>query len=131
MKKSRKNIHYIADGVKYASLEQAAKDHGISREAVRLRVRGCYWHWFKVVDGVMQPKVVTEVKRTSYYFKKKNGVKISKERPKKYKTRVKTIGPYNSNRINNLQNPKEIKDLLADIFAKKDAKKLRKYLTDK
>lgn len=131
LKKSRKNIHYIADGIEYATLAQAAFAHNITSEAARLRIRGRYWHWFKVIDGVQQPKEVLSVDRTTYYFRKKDGVKILKERPKTYKPRVKINVPYNFNRINNLQKPKEIREILAEIFAKKDAKKSRKLLTDK
>jgi hypothetical protein len=128
IKKSRKNIHYIGDGVEYATMEQAAVAHGITREAVRQRIKGSWWHWFKVVDGVPQPKVIHSIDKTTFYYKKKNGIKVPIHKPKKYKPRIKTMTPYNFNRINNLQKPKEIREILDDIFAKKDAKKSRKTL---
>ena len=124
--KSPKKEYYIGDGVIYSTLEQAALAHGITKEAVRRRIMGRKWHWFKVVDGVQQPKVMQSIDKTSYYYRKKNGIKVPMHKPKKYKPRIKTMTPYNFNRINNLQKPKEIREILDDIFAKKEAKKHKK-----
>ena len=124
--KAPKKEYYILDGVKYLTMVEAARAHGITREAVRQRVKSSWWHWFKVVDGVQQPKVMQSIDKTSYYYRKKNGIKVPMHKPKKYKPRIKTMTPYNFNRINNLQKPKEIREILDDIFAKKEAKKHKK-----
>ena len=124
--KAPKKEYYILDGVKYLTMVEAARAHGITREAVRQRVKSSWWHWFKVVEGVQQPKVMQSIDKTSYYYRKKNGIKVPMHKPKKYKPRIKTMTPYNFNRINNLQKPKEIREILDDIFAKKEAKKHKK-----
>ena len=141
-----KKEYYIGDGVKYLTLTQAGIAHGITKEAVRQRVNGWKWNWFKVVDGVQQPKPIKAQRildQTTYYYRKKMGIPTPRivpktykkkpkvlnppiPRPKKYKPRVKTMTPYNFNRINDLQNPKEIREILDDIFAKKEAKKHKK-----
>ena len=134
--KSPKKEYYIGDGVIYLTLAQAALAHGITREAVRQRVNGWKWNWFKVVDGVQQPKKPRKAQRildkTSHYYRKKMGIptprpktyqkkpkvlKTPKPRPKKYKPRVRKT-PI----------PRNLNEYLDEMFAKKDAKKSRKTL---
>ena len=164
--RSPKKEYYICDGVKYLTMVEAALAHGITKEAVRQRVNGWKWDWFKVVAGVQQPKPIKAQRKyqqwlirqqpkpkpikaqrildqTTYYYRKKMGIPTPRivpktykkkpkvlnppiPRPKKYKPRVKTMTPYNFNRINNLQKPKEIREILDEMFAKKEAKKHKK-----
>jgi len=84
--RSPKKVYYIGDGVKYSTLMQAALAHGITKEAVRRRIMGRKWDWFKVVDGVQQPKPIKAQRmldQSTWYYRKKNG--IPTPRPKKYK----------------------------------------------
>ncbi len=84
--RSLKKDYYIGDGVIYKTLTQAALAHGITKEAVRQRVKGRKWDWFKVVDGVQQPKPIKAQRildQSTWYYRKKMG--IPTPRPKKYK----------------------------------------------
>jgi hypothetical protein len=108
-----KKEYYIGDGVKYLTLAEAALAHGVTREAIRQRLNRPKSNWFKVVDGVQQPKPIKAQRildKTSYYYRKKNGIK--KPRPKKYKPRVKKTPM-----------PRDLSEYLDAMFAKKEAKK--------
>jgi hypothetical protein len=116
--KSPKKEYYICDGVKYLTLEQAALVHGITKEGVRQRLKRPKWNWFKVVDGVQQPKPIKAPRildTTSYYYRKKMGIPTPRIVPKKYKPRVKKTPM-----------PRDLSEYLDAMFAKKDAKKPRK-----
>ena len=81
-----KKEYYICDGVKYLTLEQAGIAHGITKESVRKRCKANKWDWFKVVDGVQQPKKAQRIlDKTSYYYRKKMGIPTPRIVPKKYK----------------------------------------------
>ena len=129
--KSQKKEYYIGNGVIYSTLSQAALAHGITKEAVRRRIMGRKWHWFKVVDGVQQPKVMQSIDKTSYYYRKKNGIK--KPRPTKYKKhpvlttpipkpKVLTT-PIPRSKVLTTPGPRNLSEFLDEMFAKKEAKK--------
>ena len=129
--RSPKKEYYICDGVKYLTMVEAARAHGITKEAVRQRVKSSWWHWFKVVDGVQQPKVMQSVDKTSYYYRKKNGIK--KPRPTKYKKhpvlttpipkpKVLTT-PIPRSKVLTTPGPRNLSEFLDEMFAKKEAKK--------
>jgi hypothetical protein len=126
-----KKDYYIGDGVKYLTLAEAALAHGITKEAVRQRLKRRKWNWFKVVDGVQQPKEPRKVQRildtTTWYYRKKMG--IPTPRPKTHKK-----NPYNyypppyktANRVVKVLKtpiPRNLSEYLDEMFAKKDAKK--------
>ena len=117
--KAPKKEYYICDGIKYLTLTQAALAHGITKEAVRQRVKKSKWNWFKVVDGVPQPKLIKPKRildKDGYYYKKKMG--IPTPRPKKYK----------KNRVRKTSMPRNLSEYLDAMFAKKEAKKSKKTL---
>jgi hypothetical protein len=127
--KTPKKEYYIGDGVKYLTMVEAARAHGITKEAVRQRVNGWKWNWFKVVDGVQQPKDPRKAPRildtTTYYYRKKNGIK--KPRPKTYKKNPKVLKtPIPKPRVLKTPGPRNLSEYLDEMFAKKDAKKSRK-----
>jgi hypothetical protein len=127
--KAPKKEYYIGDGVKYLTLAQAALAHGITKEAVRQRVNGWKWNWFKVVDGVQQPKPIKAQRildTTTYYYRKKNGIK--KPRPKTYKKHKVLKTPIPKLKVRKTPIPRNLNEYLDEMFAKKDAKKSRKTL---
>ena len=121
--KSQKKEYYIGDGVIYSTLEQAALAHGITKEAVRRRIMGRKWHWFKVVDGVQQPKVMQSIDKTSYYYRKKNGIPTPRIVPKTYKKHPVLTTPIPRSKVLTTPGPRNLSEFLDEMFAKKEAKK--------